>query len=420
MTCCPLWGSEASTPQMQNISEADIVDGLKQGEFTFYYQPKISLITGKVIGAEALMRWLKPDGTVIPPDRFIPLAEQSTLITQMTRHMFPKLVNDLMVLMDVDSLSLSFNASARDFEDDRFTRLILDTLETSQLPAQALQVELTETAALEAGDRIKQHILPLRHAGLGLAMDDFGKGYSSLDTLSQWPFTSIKLDQGIVSRMMESDKSATIVESSIRMAHELGISVIAEGVETNQQYHRLLEAGCTKIQGYWISKPLPLDQYIAFVEEDIRWSGLPIGLIHMATIDHVQWRKQLVSELVKVAAYPKDSMHRKYMSLPALSCKECRLGHWYYGAGQLFKERQAFRELEEPHCKFHESGRLLAQLVEDGAAIEDLTLHLRELSELSMEVLSQLQMLENEGLQDMHQAHNLWLAHALHPSNLKE
>ncbi len=74
--------------------------------------------------------------------------------------------------------------------------------------------------------------------------------------------------------MMESDKSATIVESSIRMAHELGISVIAEGVETNQQYHRLLEAGCTKIQGYWISKPLPLDQYIAFVEEDIRWSGL--------------------------------------------------------------------------------------------------------------------------------------------------
>src|SRR5574343_524776 len=223
------------------------------------------------------MRWLKPDGTVIPPDRFLPLAEQSALITQMTRHMFPKLVNDLMVLMDVDRLSLSFNASARDFEDDRFTRLILDTLETSQLPAQALQVELTETAALEAGDRIKQHILPLRHAGLGLAMDDFGKGYSSLDTLSQWPFTSIKLDQCIVSRMMESDKSATIVETSIRMAHELGISVIAEGVETNQQYHRLLEAGCTKIQGYWISKPLPLDQYIAFVEEDIRWSGLPIG-----------------------------------------------------------------------------------------------------------------------------------------------
>lgn len=399
------------------ITTAAIIDGMKRDEFTFFYQPKISLITGKVIGAEALIRWIKPDGVIVPPNDFIPLAEQSSLITDITRHMFPKLVNDLMVLADVDTLSLSFNTSAKDFEDGTFTRMILNSLETSQLPAESLQVELTETAAFEAGDRIKKHILPLREAGLGLAMDDFGKGYSSLDILSQMPFTTIKLDQGIVGRMLDSEKSATIVESSIRMAHELGVSVIAEGVENNQQYHHLLEAGCTKIQGYWISKPLPLDQYISFVEEDIRWSGLPIGLIHMAIIDHVQWRKQLVSELVKVAAYPKDSMHRKYMSLPALSCRECRLGHWYYGAGQLFHDRQAFQNLEQPHHQFHETGRLLAKLVEDGAGMEDLTTHLRDLSEHSMAVLSQLQTLENEGLLDMHSAHNAWLSHTLHPMN---
>lgn len=400
------------------ITKETIIEAMKKDEFTFYYQPKISLVTGKVIGAEALIRWIKPDGTVIAPAVFIPLAEESLLITEITRHMFPKLVNDLLVLMDIDNgLAISFNTSAKDFEDETFTRQMLGALEASQLNGSSLQVELTETATLEAGDKIKTNIMPLRQAGLGLAMDDFGKGYSSLDTLSKWPFSTIKLDQGIVSRMLDSDKNATIVENAIRMAHELGISVVAEGVESNDQYHQLLEMGCTKIQGYWISKPLPLSQFISFVEADIRWSGLPIGLIHMAIIDHVQWRKQLVSELVKTASLPKDSPRRQYQDTPAMACTECRLGHWYYGAGQIFKDRVSFQQLEKPHCEFHEVGTTLVKLVADGADIEMLTPKLRELSELSMKVLGHLQTLENEGLMDMHAAHDDWIAHSLHPKN---
>lgn len=399
------------------MTEAEIIDGIKQDEFTFFYQPKISLITGKISGAEALIRWIKPDGAIIPPSAFIPVAEQSSLIKDITRHMFPKLVNDLMLLSDVEKLPVSFNTSARDFEDDAFTKMVLNSLETLQIPAGCLQVELTETATLEAGDKIKKNILPLRQAGIGLEMDDFGMGYSSLDTLGKWPFTAIKLDQGIVSRMLDSDKGSTIVESSIRMAHELGISIVAEGVENNAQYQHLLGSGCTKIQGFWISKPVPLDQYLSFVQEDIRWSGLPIGLIHMAIIDHVQWRKQLVSELLKAVSLPKDSPHRKHLKVPPLSCKECRLGHWYYGAGQMFRNRQSYRDLEKPHCNFHDTGILLVQLVQDGADMADLTPHLRNLSETSMDVLGQLQVLENEGLVDMHAAHHEWISHSLHPVN---
>src|SRR3989339_900085 len=106
------------------VNEAKIIDGIRNDEFTFFYQPKISLVTGKVFGAEALIRWVKPDGTIIAPDEFIPLAEKSSLIKDITRHMFPKLVQDMLVMLDVEPLSISFNASAKDFEDDGFTRLI--------------------------------------------------------------------------------------------------------------------------------------------------------------------------------------------------------------------------------------------------------------------------------------------------------
>lgn len=399
------------------VNEAEIIDGIKKDEFIFFYQPKISLLTGKVFGAEALIRWVKPDGSIVLPDQFIPLAEQSSLIKDITRHMFPKLVNDLSIMMDVEQLSVSFNASAKDFEDDVLIKMILKSLEISKLPPYCLQVELTETAALQAGDRIKKYISPLKDAGVGLAMDDFGKGYSSLDTLSKWPFTTIKLDQGIVSRMFDSDKNLTIVESSIRMAHELGISVVAEGVENSEQYYRLLEAGCTKVQGFWLCKPLPLDQYIYFVKEDMRWSGLPVGLIHMAIIDHMQWRRKLISGLIRAATFPKDSPHRKSLTLPSLSHKDCRLGHWYYGVGQIFQERQAFRNLEKPHITFHDIGKFLINLVEDGASMEDIAPHLREFSERSIEVLGLLHTLEIEGLIEMHVAHDDWVLHSLHPNN---
>jgi EAL domain/Chemoreceptor zinc-binding domain len=314
---------------------------------------------------------------------------------------------------------VSFNVSARDFEDGDFTELVLLALKRLRLPAASLQIELTETAMLEAGEHIRRNILPLRDAGVGLAMDDFGKGYSSLDTLSKWPFTTIKLDQGLVGRMFDSEKNLTIVETSIRMAHELGISVVAEGVETDAQYHRLLEAGCTRIQGYWISKPLPLERYIAFVEEDLCWSGLPVGLIHMAIVDHVQWRRKLVSELVRAVSFPKDAPQRKALHAPPLSSKECKLGRWYDGVGQMFSGRPAFRELAAPHRALHEAGTELVNLVAAGAGRDDLEPGLLRLSECSLKMLELLHALEFQGMLDMHQAVGDWIAHALHPFNLE-
>lgn len=385
-------------------TQAEIRKGIENDEFVFFYQPKVSLITGSVTGAEALIRWIKPDGEIISPSEFIPVAEASDLIKDITYHMFDKLVKDLMLMTAVnDNIVTSFNTSAKDFEDDVFTNHLLQTLKMSGLQASNIQIELTETATLQATSDIKDHILQLRNAGLSLAMDDFGTGYSSIDTLSKLPFTTIKLDQGIVGRMLSSDKNATITSSSIRLAHELGISIIAEGVETKEQYHHLLNIGCSDVQGYWISKPLPLDQFLHFIASDFNWLvGMPVGLIHMAIVDHVQWRKNLVHELIKAASLPLGHEGRALTKIPPLSSCACRLGRWYYGAGQMFSHHRSFVEVEAPHNALHEMGQKLVSLVRDGANMDTLTSYFQELSTHSIVVLNKLQNLEDEGLADLH------------------
>lgn len=251
-------------------------------------------------------------------------------------------------------------------------------------------------------------------------MDDYGTGYATLETLSQWPFTTIKLDRSIISRMLDSPKNQTIAESSIRMAHELDISVVAEGVESEMQYQMLLESGCTKVQGYWLSRPLPLDDFIYFIEQDLRWSGLPIGLIHMAVVDHIQWRKKLVSDIVRLASTPHDAIERQAPFNLPLDCHECRLGKWYYGAGQQFNDSPLFAAIEEPHEKFHNLGGQLIQIISKGGNMHDLTPLLTEFSDHSAIILDRLQKLEHKGLMDMHLAHQAWSEHHLYAPGFDE
>lgn len=397
------------------ISEQSILNGLDNDEFVYYYQPKISLITGKVIGAEALIRWLKPNGQVVQPGCFIPFAEQSGLIKHITFRMFNKLARDLLIFSDIDSaLVTSFNATAHDFADDRFCKMVLETLDQLRIPPKNLQVEITETTVLNASSAVKNHIQSLCDAGIGLAMDDYGTGYASLETLSRWPFTTIKLDRSIVSRMLDSQKNQTIAETSIRMAHELDIGIVAEGVESDLQYQMLLESGCTKVQGYWLSRPLPLSDFIYFIQQDLRWSGLPIGLIHMAIVDHIQWRKRLVSDIVRIAANPQYAVDRTPYQLP-LDYRDCRLGKWYYGAGQHFSGCPDFDAIELPHQTFHTLGSQLIEIVNAGGSMAELTPTLTAFSDQSAIILDCLQKLEHRGLMDMHAAHQAWEGHHLYP-----
>jgi EAL domain-containing protein (putative c-di-GMP-specific phosphodiesterase class I) len=388
---------------MASVTESDIVEGLRNDEFILYYQPKSSLMTNRIVGAEALARWRRADGSLVPPGVFIPVAERSTLIKDLTLQLLPKLIDDVVDKRMSEDLCVSFNVTARDLEDSILTQRILNAI-VHGLPSSAVELELTETQALQGGARVLANVQELAEAGVGLSMDDYGTGYSSMDTLSQWPFTSIKLDQGIVGRMLNSPKNATIVRSSIRLGHELGLNVIAEGVEAPEQHDFLVEAGCRVAQGYLVSRPLPLEEFEVFRHNIGTCRGMPIGLVHMAIVDHVQWRRQMVSYAIQRCALPPDSPVRQMAGFPPLSITQCALGKWYIGEGRYFADNPMYQAIDEPHHALHDVGDRIVAHVQGGASLPDMVPLLYELKQVSTTLLRLLEDLEDAGLEALYTA----------------
>lgn len=376
-----------------------IQEALTNEEFVFYYQPKISLLTGRVCGLEALIRWIKPDGQIIPPNQFIPVAEASGLIRDISLVMFDKLVADHAIVEEVcPGLVYSFNLTALDFEANTMVERIHRAIRSSQIDPRQLQVELTETALMQSSDHIRGHVQSVVDLGVSLAMDDFGTGYSSIDVLSQWPFSVVKLHQGIVGRVLESEKSTTIVKNSIHMAHQLGLKVVAEGIETPEIYDFLVKSGCTEAQGFWMGKPMPLDELLVFLRRDERWDGSPIGLIHMIQIDHLEWRRSLIDQVLEKAYGVPTSLGRSDGIEIEHNPRHCPLGRWYYGLGEAFRGISAFAALELPHNELHDIAQRLVAEVEWGAEQAEVVQMLRQLSQKSGEVLTLLQDIELQAL----------------------
>jgi len=375
----------------------DIADALQKDEFVFYYQPKVSMITGCICGAEALIRWHKPDGTVIPPKYFIPLAEATGFINEITLAMFQKLVVDMSIIHDYSAdLSISFNASGKDFRNEKLTEHIRSAVDHKLVNPATLELEITETAVLDQNDLVKTHLTALHELGISLAMDDFSTGFSSIDTLSKWPFDTIKLDQGIVSRIESNDKDFTIAQSSIQMAHHLDLSVVAEGIETEETYHILHRSGCSVAQGFWISVPLALHDFLDFIRKDAHWPAAPFGLLHMAQLDHIQWRKALIDGVFYLSN--RNGHNHVLRGMPELNCTECRLRKWYYGPGRQFAGTEWYDNLEAPHKELHALGEQLIDHARKNAPKEELVLIMRKLTHQSTLVIGMLQEIENEEL----------------------
>lgn len=385
----------------QKISLSEMAMGLARSEFVYYYQPKISLVTGRTNGAEALIRWIRADGAIVPPMDFIPLAESTGFISEISRAMFPKLLADLLIINDInDELTISFNLSAQDFNSPEMLNLIRGAIQSHQINPARLQVELTEASIINSNDSaVREHLQELAKLGVTLAMDDYGTGYSSIESLSKWPFSILKIDQGLIQRMAGSEKCTTIVQASIRMAHQLGIGTVAEGIETSSIYDFLLHAGCTEAQGYWLARPMTLEDLVLFIKKDQRWSGVPIGLIHMAQLDHIHWRKTLIDQITSNSFGANRNAEFCDINVE-MEHNACRLGLWYYGAGQEFKGRRAFDNLEEPHRVLHDIGKELLHAAKAGAPRENVTALLRKLTKQSSLVLEMLQELENEALME--------------------
>jgi diguanylate cyclase (GGDEF)-like protein len=227
-------------------------------ELTLYYQPKVDCRSGAVAGVEALVRWQHPQQGLIPPDRFIPLAEQTGLIRPLTRWVLTSAIRQTRAWHDQGlMLSVAVNLSAHDLQDADLPRWVGELLERWNVSAEWLKLELTESALMSDPAQALEVLTALCDLGARIAIDDFGTGYSSLGYLKRLPAHEIKIDRSFVADMAAQERDQAIVRSTIDLGHNLGLAAVAEGVEDQQTLELLGGLGCDLAQGFYLSRPLP-------------------------------------------------------------------------------------------------------------------------------------------------------------------
>jgi len=240
----------------------DLDQGIRNNEFLLHYQPKVDLSTGFVSGAEVLSRWKHArHQSMLLPDTFIPLIEQNGLIQSLTQKVLFIVAENYQLWTPDPGFQIGVNLSAIHLQDPELPNFIEKLLAETTLPASALQLELTETAILQNPKRAKIVLSEICNMGVSLAIDDFGTGYSSLLHLKHLPLNEIKIDKSFVFNCVSNNNDAAIIKAMIRMAHDLGLVVTAEGVESQDVLNCLADMGCDKAQGYYFSTPLPFDEF---------------------------------------------------------------------------------------------------------------------------------------------------------------
>jgi len=247
--------------------ENDMRRALREREFTVYFQPKVDLNTGRVSGLEALVRWIKPDGTVVSPGDFIPLAEETGLIVPLGEFVLDASCKAMQVLEGVgcSSLPVAVNLSPIQFGQDDLVERVMANLERGGLPASRLELEITESTLMTDVQSSVAKLDQLVEQGISISIDDFGTGYSSLYYLKTFPIHALKIDSSFVRDITEDESDAKIVETVVLMARTMGIEVVAEGVETREQLDLLASFGCATVQGFYYSRPLPLEDVVRYL-----------------------------------------------------------------------------------------------------------------------------------------------------------
>ena len=249
--------------QARRLLEADFRRALAVQEFELHYQPLVNTRTGRVTSAEALVRWRHPERGLVSPGDFIPLAEETGLISQLGLWVLRTACAHA-VTWPAD-LRVAVNLSPVQFRDLRLAETVKGVLAAEGLPPHRLELEITEGVLIADEERTLATLLSLRQAGVSISMDDFGTGYSSLSYLRKFPFDKIKVDQSFVRQLPGDPESAAIVRAILTMGSCLGMSTTVEGVETPEQFAFTAAEGCDQVQGYHVSRPLPHGELLSFI-----------------------------------------------------------------------------------------------------------------------------------------------------------
>lgn len=241
--------------------ERNLRRALELGEFVVYYQPQVEVKTGQILGVEALVRWQHPQKGIISPAEFIPIAENTGLILPIGEFVLRAACTQIKAWQDAGytPIRVAINISGRQFQQHTLVQTVKTILQETGLDPHWLELEITESVAMQDVEFTSKLLFELRDMGIKIAIDDFGTGYSSLNYLKRLPIDKIKIDRSFIGDITIDPDDATIVGTIILLAHNLKMKVLAEGVETNNQLCFLKDQDCDELQGYFFSKPLPAE-----------------------------------------------------------------------------------------------------------------------------------------------------------------
>ena len=247
--------------------ESELRRALRRDELELHYQPRLDLGTGQIVGLEALVRWRHAERGLLAPSEFVPLAEQSGLIVPLGYWVISRALRDMQALRErgLEPLHMAVNLSFRQFQDSQLLSTLSRLITERGVEAQWLEFELTETAVMRRSDLVKQTMDALGRLGVRFSLDDFGTGFSSFVHLNSLPIALLKIDKSFVGGMEGREENRKLVHAMINLAHNLKLEVVAEGVETPEQLALLRDFGCDQVQGYFISKPLPLAELVEYL-----------------------------------------------------------------------------------------------------------------------------------------------------------
>ncbi|HEX2603119.1 MAG TPA: GGDEF domain-containing phosphodiesterase, partial [Oxalicibacterium sp.] len=240
-------------------NERQLARALREDHFVVYYQPRVDTHDGRLVGMEALVRWMHPERGLIPPDRFIPLAEETGMIVELGKLVLQKVCAQI-VRWEAEQqpvVPVSVNVSARQFDRGGVSSFIADCLKRYRIDPSLIEIELTESALMHDFDTVRREVEAISALGIQLHIDDFGTGYSSLSLLHKLNMQVLKVDRSFTAQLCNGKGGEIFFSAIVSMAKALQMRIVAEGVETEEQLRVLQKLGCNEIQGYLVSRPLP-------------------------------------------------------------------------------------------------------------------------------------------------------------------
>lgn len=392
---------DSEITSQNRIQEINLIrQAILDDQMVLYYQPKVNMRTGNIIGAEALIRWQHPERGLLSPAEFLPQIEGTDVDIVLGNWTIEQALKQLEIWHSKGkSWSVSVNIAGHHFTQTDFTAKLKQTLsEHPSIPSHRLELEILETTALDDISQVSNLICECQALGVKFSLDDFGTGYSSLAYLKQLPANWLKIDQTFVRDMLDDRGDMALVEGIISLSHVFQRQVIAEGVESAEHGVLLMRLGCQYAQGYGIAKPMAAAEVIPWSERyqpeeawsiwsnsDWELSDLPLLV---AQHDHIKWVQEILNSF--------DSDTTKLSENHLTNHFECRLGNWYYSLGKKhYGHLHSFQELEAMHIELHKLGHDVVDQLKEGNA-QQARQTADEMLELKSLILTKLHELQKE------------------------